>query len=332
MENTKIAWTHHTFNPWTGCTKVGPGCDHCYAKTLDGRHLRSAIDHWGPGAPREVARETIWREPSKWDRKAAAIGTRARVFCASMADVFDKEAPQAARQRLWDLIRSTRNLDWLILTKRPENIQKYLPRDWGSAGYPNVWLGTSCEDRKHGFPRVDALRAIPARIRFVSCEPLLEDISNIDLSNIHWLITGGESGPKARAFDVVWARALRDLCTENDVRFFMKQLGARPLACGTPLKVYKTADGKRDMNGKSIDGFPVDLRIREFPDPGPSEIVRTREHEPPDEAVTAVLDWLEQFDQEDSILAHLAHCAIASITGLVLANDEVYPRRSSKLL
>ena len=310
---------------------MGPGCDNCYAKGLDGRHLRSAIDHWGPGAPREIARELNWQEPPKWDRRAAAKGIRARVFCASMADVFDKEAPRAARHRLWKLVRSTPNLDWLILTKRPQNIQEYLPHDWGSAGYPNVWLGTSCEDRKHGFPRVDALRAIPAKVHFVSCEPLLEDISDIDLSNIDWLITGGESGRKARTFDVAWARALRDLCNKNNVRLFVKQMGARPIECGTPLKFHKTAEGKRDIDGKSTDNFPVDLRIREFPDASSSGIIETCEYEVPDEALTAILDWLETYDQEDSILAHLAHCAIASITGLVLANGEVYPRRPSKI-
>jgi protein gp37 len=327
LENSKIAWTHHTFNPWVGCTKVGPGCENCYAKTLDGRHLHSAIDHWGPGAPREIASETNWQKPTKWDRRAGAKGIRARVFCASMADVFDKEAPCAARERLWKLIRSTPNLDWLILTKRPEKIQEYLPQDWGSAGYTNVWLGTTCEDRKHGFPRVDALRAIPAKVHFVSCEPLLEDISDINLSNISWLITGGESGRKARAFDVAWARALRELCAKSNVRFFVKQMGARPIECGSPLKFHRTTEGKRDIDGRSMDNFPADLRIQEFPSTGSTEIDETFEDEVPEEALDAILNWLQKYDREDSILTHLAECAIASITGLILANSEFYPRQ-----
>lgn len=141
-----------------------------------------------------------------------------------MMDVFDNEANPAARARLWETIRATPNLDWQLLTKRAPNIAKYLPQDWND-GYPNVWLGVTCENRKHGLPRVDILRQIPAVVRFVSAEPLLEDISEIDLSGIDWLIVGGESGFGYRPMNPEWARSLRDRCATTGVTFFYKQDG-----------------------------------------------------------------------------------------------------------
>lgn len=135
-ENSAIEWTDHTFNPWWGCQKVSPGCDHCYAETWDLR-FHAAAPHWGPGAPRRRTGADTWRQPLKWHRKAVAAGVRPRVFCASMADVFDNQVDPAWRADLWSLIRVTPALRWLLLTKRPQNIRKMLPPDWGT-GWPNV--------------------------------------------------------------------------------------------------------------------------------------------------------------------------------------------------
>jgi protein gp37 len=143
-EKTRISWTHHTFNPWRGCAKVSPGCAHCYAEAMAARSP-AVLGEWGPGAARVVAAEGYWRQPYKWDREACEAGERRRVFCASLADVFEGRPDLAApRERLWGLVRATPYLDWLLLSKRPENLGAMMPHgDW-----PNVWLGTSVEDRR----------------------------------------------------------------------------------------------------------------------------------------------------------------------------------------
>ena len=179
MENTKISWTVHTFNPWIGCTKVSPGCKHCYAEVLNDQ--RYGNHNWGPGAPRRTTGDAYWRQPLKWNREAAKTGIRAKVFCASMADVMDDEAPEGARERLWELIRAASSLDWLLLTKRPENFGRFLPWSAGVVPFPNVWLGVSTEDRQRANERIPLLAAFPAVARFLSAEPLLEDLGSIDL-------------------------------------------------------------------------------------------------------------------------------------------------------
>jgi protein gp37 len=175
----------------------------------------------------EPWRTKTWHDPFKWNAKAPEmekqLGRRVRVFCASLTDFFLREA-DGWRSEAWEVIRQNQNLDFLILTKRPSLIQKRLPADWGS-GYPNVWLGTTCGVRS-SYPRVDVLRTIPARVRFISAEPLLESLADINLSGIHWLIAGGESGPKFRAMDMEWARELRDRCHAQGVGFFFKQESA----------------------------------------------------------------------------------------------------------
>lgn len=213
---TRIEWCDSTFNPWWGCTRISPGCDHCYAEALD---RRTGGDHWRGTV--KLMSDDYWRQPLVWNRE----GHR-RVFCASMADVFDKNAPPGERQRLWALIRQTRNIDWLVLTKRVPNIERFLPTDWG-CGYPNVWLGSSVENRKHGLPRISLLRQVPAAVRFLSCEPLLEDLGDLDLCHIHWVIAGGESGPKARPMAPEWVRGIEAQCRLQGVPFFFKQWGGR---------------------------------------------------------------------------------------------------------
>jgi protein gp37 len=218
-ENSAIEWCDHTFNPVWGCVKVSPACDNCYAETLSNRFG----DHWGPHAEFRTFGDKHWNEPRKWDRAAEKAGRRARVFCASMADVFDNRWPDGVRDRLWALIRETPHLDWLLLTKRPQNIAKMLPADWRD-GYPNVWLGTTVENQDEADRRIPYLRSVPARVRFLSCEPLLGQIYP-DMSGIHWVICGGESGPNARPMHPDWARSLRDQCAQAGVAFQFKQWG-----------------------------------------------------------------------------------------------------------
>ena len=220
---TNIAWADSTFNPWVGCTKIAPGCDHCYAAEMAARFSGLYGERAWDGEHYQRV-ESAWTEPKKLNRKAAKEGRRIRVFSGSMCDVFDNKANPAARGRLWDTIRVTPHLYWLLLTKRAPNIEKYLPADWGD-GYPNVWLGVTCEDRQHGYPRLDILRQIPAMIRFVSAEPLIEDIGDADLTGIDWLIVGGESGRGFRPMNPDWARVLRDRCQREGVAFFYKQDG-----------------------------------------------------------------------------------------------------------
>lgn len=178
-ENSAIEWTDHTFNPVWGCVKVSPACDNCYAAALDNR---LGGGHWGPHAPLKEFGDKHWAEPLKWNRAAERDGVRRKVFCASMADVFDNRWPEHIRQRLWQLILATPGLDWLLLTKRPQNIARMLPTDWCD-GYANVWLGTTVEDDKAARQRVWDLLHIQARVHFLSCEPLLGpiDLTAIDL-------------------------------------------------------------------------------------------------------------------------------------------------------
>lgn len=320
MENSKIEWCAHTFNMWRGCTKVSAGCANCYAETQSKRNL-AVLGVWGPKGTRVVAAESQWKEPLRWQREAAAAGVRARVFCASFADVFEdwradmtdaKARPllrcaecgqwRAAgytchgeartvpltmahvRRRLLRLIGDTPNLDWLLLTKRPENVLR-LSREalspelaieeaeavepsvldcceFGEA-FPNVWLGTSVEDQQVADARIPHLLGVPARVRFLSCEPLLgpvdlrSQLENDDVgfcnacgrtdlldevtgncrhcgdprvregrTLLSWVIVGGESGPRSRPMHREWADALVQQCRAAAVPVFVKQLGA----------------------------------------------------------------------------------------------------------
>ncbi|SMP31994.1 DUF5131 family protein [Shimia sagamensis] len=181
-ENSGIEWTTHTFNPWIGCTKVSPACDHCYAEVQTARFKQV---EWGPHAPRKRTSEGYWKTPLKWNRQAEGATDRPRVFCASLADVFDnhKSIQQSWRDDLWQLIKDTPNLDWLLLTKRPQNLYRFLPQDWSDHGwgYANVWLGTTVESQAEANRRIPELLEHNARQHFLSCEPLL---APIDLTTI----------------------------------------------------------------------------------------------------------------------------------------------------
>lgn len=279
-ENSKIEWTHHTFNPWVGCTKVSAACDHCYAEAWAKR--------WGHGSlwdgDRRRTTSGNWRNPIKWDAEAAAAGERRRVFCASLADVFDNQVPERWRDDLWHMIDRTPHLDWLLLTKRPQNIAKMLPTEkigckpWGT-GWPNVWLGTTAENQAEADRRIPALLAVPAVVHFISYEPALGPLDltrlpfltgdhrhkqnaltgeallygyglyggpdltvrvDVSLPKLDWVIFGGESGPNRRHVDIQWGRYARDQCAAAGVAFFAKQVD-------------------------KVQPIPDDLMIRQFP-------------------------------------------------------------------
>lgn len=178
-ENSNIEWTHHTFNPWIGCQKVGPGCDHCYAETWDARGLQQRETRWGPHATRTRTSAANWRQPLKWDREAAAVCERRRVFCASLADVFDNHVSIQPEWRddLWRLIEATPNLDWMLLTKRPGNIGNMLPVPFDfDRLYPNVWLGCTVVNQAEADRDIPKLLKVPAKVRFLSMEPLLGQV------------------------------------------------------------------------------------------------------------------------------------------------------------
>lgn len=247
--NSGIAWTDHTFNPWWGCVRVSPGCDHCYAEAWD---KRTGGAHWGARAEYRQFTDKHWNGPRRWDKAAGLAGKRARVFCASMADVFDNRGPVEARARLWALIAETPNLDWLLLTKRPQNVAAMLPPGWGE-GWGNVWLGTTCENQVEAERRIPHLRQVPAAVRFLSCEPLIGPVDP-DTTGIHWIIAGGESGGGARPYQPEWARSLLAASRARGVAFFHKQTGS--VRAGWP-----GVTGKGDNPAE----WPADLRVQEFP-------------------------------------------------------------------
>jgi protein gp37 len=272
--NSKIEWTDHTFNPWVGCTNISPGCDHCYAESWS---KRSGLVKWG-NSPRRRTSEAYWRAPLKWQAAAAAFqaqhGRRQRVFCASLADVFDNQADAAWRSDLYTLIRSTPSLDWLLLTKRPQNIRKMLPKNWGDEGYHNVWLGTTCEDQERFDQRWPLLAQIPAIIRFVSYEPAIGPVRLKPSSNQpDWLISGGESGHGARSLDPEWVRSIIRDCEKWGVAPFHKQWGAyrnNPLCYSEGLSAKEVE--KLDSHGKG--GGLLDGKLyRQFPKSRASAIV-----------------------------------------------------------
>lgn len=245
-EVTKIEWCDHTFNPWIGCQKVSPGCDHCYAEAMmDHRYGRV---QWGPHGERKRTSEANWKKPRQWAK--AANGKRPRVFCASLADWLDNQVPEQWREDLAVLIDDTPQLDWLLLTKRPENFNKLGP--WHHDDIPpNVWFGVTCEDQERADRRIPILIEIPATVRFISYEPaigpvdfsrwLAVDLVNLsighhwtertgEVSKLDWIICGGESGHEARYMEPAWASLVRTQCAAAGVPFFMKQMtGKKPI-------------------------------------------------------------------------------------------------------
>jgi protein gp37 len=307
-QTTHIQWCDHTFSPWQGCTKVSPGCANCYAEARNKRF--SGGKNWGKGAPRLLKKD--WSDPLRWNRSAGGSPARPKVFCASLADWLDDEVPIEWLARLLKLIHDTPNLDWLLLTKRPQNFFSRVDaayefshgETWQSLwtqGEPphNVWLGTSVEDQKRADERIPQLLNIPARIRFLSVEPMLGAIDlsgffwrnpeppcadcpkNIDcecgyrtakengLPSIDWVIFGGESGPRARPCNIEWIRDGVQQCRAAGVAPFVKQLGSFP--CIPVAGMQCTSDWAKwrarlaDSKGGDPSEWPADLRVREFP-------------------------------------------------------------------
>jgi protein gp37 len=244
--------------------RVSPACAHCYAETWANR-LGAKI--WGRHAPRRFFNDEHWRHPIRWNAEAKRTLSRRRVFCASMADLFEARAElNPWRTRLWPLIEQTPWLDWLLLTKRPQNVQRMTP--WGITWPNNVWLGTTAENQNHGDSRIPHLLESPARIRFLSAEPLLGPLSITKWQGIDWLIAGGESGHHARPTDPNWIRSLRDECRSLKIPFHFKQWGhwAPELPHGiTAKQKYRLIHGDSSETtlyaiGKSAAGRILDGR------------------------------------------------------------------------
>ena len=231
-EKTGIAWTDSTFNPWIGCTKVGPGCDNCYAEALMDKRWKRV--QWGSGQQRERTSAANWKQPLLWEREHEAFmlahGRRRRVFCASLADVFDNEAPPQWRGELWALVKATPHLDWLILTKRIGKVAGMAPADGLP---PNVWLGATMVNQPEWDRDARKLLAVDASVRYVSVEPMLGPITGgLDLHGLDWVIVGGESGHGARPIRREWVDSLRRECEAAGVAFFFKQWGGASATAG----------------------------------------------------------------------------------------------------
>lgn len=318
-EDSAIQWTKHTFNGWIGCERVSAGCKHCYAEvSTPARTLRAGgLEVWGPAATtaRKKTSPGNWRLPERWNRAAELAGEHTFVFASSLCDVFeDHPAVSGWRAELFELIERTPHLVWQLLTKRPENLRRFLPATWLERPRANVWLGTTVEDQRAADERIPELLGTPAALRFLSCEPLLGRVNLAsylphafnrephcpwcetcipDTANterwratredhhgpfVDWVIVGGESGPRARPFDLAWAYAIIEQCRSAGVACFVKQLGARPSGsprARTPRSwLPSNALGRRDewvlrdAHGGDVSEWPEDLRVREMPAAG----------------------------------------------------------------
>lgn len=329
MAETSIEWTAtpridgtlapgFTFNPWEGCSRVSAGCQRCYAET---RAKRFGTVQWGPNGTRRVASESYWRQPLNWGSEAETSGVRRRVFCASLADVFedwtglvvgadgeeryeregkffefgenDCPAPgesgiglETIRRRLFRLIDATPNLDWLLLTKRPENVLRMMPK--GYMPRPNVWIGTSVENQQAADERIPHLLNIPAAVRFLSVEPMLGSIvfdsgwsvrgkpwveNGVPAGvsdGIDWVIVGGESGHGARPCKVEWIRSIVKQCEGAGVPCFVKQMGSNIVTRNDMIEEvfndrksgWPSPDVDHDIHGFREEYQGADCRIR----------------------------------------------------------------------
>lgn len=260
-ENSKIAWTDNTFNPWIGCSRVSPGCQNCYAENLMDRRYHRV--EWGPGKPR--TRTKTWHEPVKWNRQAEKDGIRKKVFCASLSDWLDDEVPAQWREDLCDLIEATPNLDWLMLTKRPENYTTMVPPIWLEEPLKNVWVGFTAENQEWFDKRYPIVAEIPAWLKWCSYEPALGPIDLPVICHLNWMIIGGESNQMdpARPFDLEWATRMIQQCHRRRIIPFVKQLGSNVIELGEPGK-YSFAS----KDGSDPTEWPLGLRIRDFPTVG----------------------------------------------------------------
>lgn len=241
--NSKIEWTEQTWNPITGCTKVSPGCKHCYAEVMAKRLQAMGT----PGYENGFAQITLMHErlDQPLQRKKPTI-----YFVNSMSDMFHEDVPDNFIDLIFDTIRATPQHAYQILTKRAERMHTYFQT---RIVPDNAWLGVSVEDKRYGVPRISYLQAIKAKTRFLSVEPLLEDVGRISLRGIHWVIVGGESGAKARPMEEAWALKLRDQCLRAGIDFFFKQWGSWGQ---DGVKRAKSANG-RELQGEVWDMIPA---------------------------------------------------------------------------
>jgi protein gp37 len=308
MGLTNIQWCNYTFNPWIGCTmardkdgKIVQECIYCYAKTLDdnrfsktmgGASKEHPVSHWGNGAPRYRTSAGNWLAPLKWNRQATKDGTRPRVFCASLGDWLDDDVDAGWIADLLSLIRATPGLDWLLLTKRPQNwlsrieaalfhveglpadgscrdVEPETPtgiwlNEWtrtDGEGIPsNVWIGVSA-----GADQAAALD-IPARVHFLSCEPMLRPLDTTHAARFDWIIFGGESGKGARECHLKWIRDGVAFCRQHTIAPFVKQLGALPMLDRPIPPLHQPCKlCLKDSHGGEMEEWPADMRVREFP-------------------------------------------------------------------
>jgi protein gp37 len=301
-KGTKIPWAHHTWNPWWGCTKVAPECAFCYAEA---QAARFGVK-WGAGKPRRNASAKVWGDPDRWNRLLDGTGQRHRVFLGSMMDWADAEVPPEWRTAMWEVVKRCRNLDFLMLTKRePEQVRACLPRDWGE-GYPNVWLGRTAGTQDRLDSGALEFAAIPARIHFLSMEPLLERVTLTAIKHkdgsydalrgrirrwdrstwrhapkYDWVIPGGESGRRARPCAMEWIEDILTEASDAGTPAFVKQLGAfcvsedrkvtpeeaKEIGAHPDGWAWRAGHGADDPKGEDIDNWPDGFQVREFPVP-----------------------------------------------------------------
>jgi protein gp37 len=287
-ERSAISWTRSTFNPWLGCTKIGPGCDHCYAEALDKRHRWGGDTHWGDDKPRHRTSASYWHQPLLWNAKQTSMlaGDPStppwRVFCASLADVFDNKVPDQWRRDLWDLIEATPNLSWLLVTKRVGNVRGMVPMIWHATGFPsNVRVLITVVNKEEADRDVPKLLALPCK-NGVSYEPALgpvywspwldiawspilrrwKPLNGMKGNGLQWIIVGGEStqgSGKARPFVHGWARDTVQQCKAAGIPPFVKQMGSNAVNREGIVHPYK------DRAGADPAEWPEDLRVQEFP-------------------------------------------------------------------
>lgn len=242
MTTTSIEWTEQTWNPTVGCTKISPGCKHCYAESMSRRLQAMGTRGYENGFELTLLPSRLG-EPIK--RKTPTV-----YFVNSMSDVFHEGVPFEFIDRIFDTIRQTPWHTYQILTKRADRMAAYFTNRQAPR---NAWLGVSVEDREYGVPRIDYLRTIDAQVRFLSIEPLLESLGEINLESIHWVIVGGESGPKARPMQEPWAEEIRIQCEDKDIAFFFKQWGG----WGADGKKRAKKQNGRELKGRIWDGMPT---------------------------------------------------------------------------
>lgn len=237
-DNSKIEWTDATWNPVRGCTKISPGCMHCYAETFAER-FRGVPGHpFEFGFDLRLVPEKL-ADPIRWSRPK-------KIFVNSMSDLFHEDVPDEYIEKVCRVMLAANWHTYQILTKRADRMAALLQSKLRQAARAShIWWGVSVENRKHGLPRIAKLRSAKPSVAFLSVEPLLEDLGNVDLRGIDWVIVGGESGPGARPMLPEWARSIRDLCQRADVRFFFKQWGG-----------VRKKEAGRQLDGRTYDEFP----------------------------------------------------------------------------